>query len=127
MLVEAMTSQVSATLQNAQLFGQMQRAREEEQQFLEMTAAISTALQLQTLLTKLMSTTTAMLAADRSTLFLHDDKTNELWSIVAQGAERSDIMMALNLPDPEGKQVSACLSFTSLPDDAKIFLEQLYK
>jgi adenylate cyclase len=97
MLVEAMTSQVSATLQNAQLFAQMQRAREEERQFLEMTAAISTELQLQTLLTKLMATTTAMLVAERSTLFLHDEKTNELWSVVAQGAEINEIRIPSHL------------------------------
>lgn len=86
-LLEAITSQASAALQNAQLFEQVQRAREEETQLLEVTTAISTELQLQPLLGRIMETTTTILQADRSTLFLYDDQTDELWASVAQGAE----------------------------------------
>ncbi len=46
-LLEAITAQASAALQNAQLFEQVQRAREEETQLLEVTTAMSTELQLQ--------------------------------------------------------------------------------
>ncbi|MCX5802302.1 MAG: GAF domain-containing protein, partial [Proteobacteria bacterium] len=86
-LLEAITSQAAAALQNAQLFDEVQKAKEEESQLLEITTAISSELQLQPLLAKIMETTTEILDADRSTLFLYDEKTKELWSQVGQGLE----------------------------------------
>lgn len=96
-LLEAITSQASAALQNAQLFEQVQRARDEETQLLEVTTAISTELQLQPLLARIMETTTTILHADRSTLFMYDDKTDELWSSVAQGEESREIRFPSHL------------------------------
>lgn len=85
-LLEAITSQAAAALQNAQLFEAVQKAKDEETQLLDVTTAISSELKLEPLLIKIMETTTDILNADRSTLFLHDEKTNELWSLVAQGS-----------------------------------------
>lgn len=90
-LLEAITSQASAALQNARLFEEIQRSKDEETQLLDITAAISSELQLEPLLIKIMETTTDILDADRSTLFLHDEKTGELWALVAQGAEGRQI------------------------------------
>ncbi len=90
-LLEAITSQAAAALQNAQLFDEIQKKEEEESQLLEITTAISSELQLQPLLAKIMETTTEILDADRSTLFLYDEKTNELWSQVGQGLEIKEI------------------------------------
>jgi adenylate cyclase len=90
-LLQAITSQASATLQNAQLFEQVQRAKEEETHLLECTTAISSELQLKPLLQKIMETTMAILNADRTTLFLYDEKTRELWSQVALGLENKEI------------------------------------
>jgi adenylate cyclase len=44
-------------------------------------------IKLGSLLQKVMCEATRMLNAERSTLFLHDEKTNELWSEVGQGLE----------------------------------------
>ncbi len=44
-----------------------------------------------------MNTTTAILDADRSTLFLHDEKTGELWSVVAQGVQTVEIRFPSHL------------------------------
>jgi adenylate cyclase len=96
-LLEAITSQASAALQNAQLFDQVQKAKEEESQLLEITAAISSELQLLPLLSKIMETTTEILDADRSTLFLYDEKRKELWSQVAQGMELREIRFPSHL------------------------------
>ena len=90
-LLEAVTSQASAALQNAQLFEQVEKARAEETKLLEVTTAISSELQLEPLLLKIMRTTTEMLEADRSTLFLNDEKNTELWSRVAQHMETHEI------------------------------------
>ena len=45
-----------------------------------------------------MSATTELLDANRSTLFIHDRKTNELWSRYAEGLEIKEI----RFPDSEG-------------------------
>lgn len=96
-LLEAITSQASAALQNAQLFDEVQKKEEEESQLLEITTAISSELQLQPLLAKIMETTTEILDADRSTLFLYDEKTKELWSQVGQGLEIKEIRFPSHL------------------------------
>ncbi len=88
-LLRSITSQASAALQNAQLFEQVQKARAEQERLLELSTAISSELQLSSLLAKIMETTTIILNAERSTLFLHDHRTNELWAPVAQGMEGS--------------------------------------
>ncbi|MBU1001850.1 MAG: GAF domain-containing protein [Proteobacteria bacterium] len=90
-LLEALASQASSALQNAQLFEQVERAREEETYLQELTQAISTELHLVPLLQKIMDTSTHILQADRSTLFLNDEKTGELWSQVAQGLNQLEI------------------------------------
>lgn len=96
-LVAAITSQASAALQNAQLFEQVQRAHEQETQLLEVTTAMSTELQLQPLLARIMETTTAILDADRTTLFMYDERAHELWSQVAQGEESRQIRFPAHL------------------------------
>lgn len=96
-LLEAITSQASAALQNAQLFEEVQKAKEEESQLLEITSAISSELQLQPLLAKIIETTTDMLDADRATLFIYDEKTDELWSQVALGMETKEIRFPSHL------------------------------
>jgi len=67
------------------------RARREEARFLEITNALSAELRLEELLSSIMRVTTELLGADRSTLFLHDRKTDELWSRVAEGMGTKEI------------------------------------
>jgi len=86
-LLEVLTAQVAATLQNAHLFEKTERAKKEETQMLEMTSALASELDLDNLLGKIIGAITDILDADRSTLFLHDPRSNQLWSRVAQGLE----------------------------------------
>ena len=86
-LLESISSQVATGFENARLHDQIVRARNYEQKFIDVTTAISRELQLKPLLQKVMETVTVFLDADRSTLFLHDETTNELWSQVAQGVK----------------------------------------
>ena len=90
-LLEAMTSQAAAALEHAQLFERLEIARKEEATLLEVTSAISSNLDLDTLLAKVMTATTELLGAERSTLFIHDAKTGELWSRVAEGVGSKEI------------------------------------
>ncbi len=64
---------------------QLSFVRLQEEKMLEVTTAISAEIQLLPLLEKIMETVTEILDADRSTLFIYDSRTNELWSNVAQG------------------------------------------
>jgi len=76
----------------------LSKAREEEQHMFDMTLAISSEIHLKPLLLKIMGVTKIFLDADRCTLFLHDDKSNELWSMVAQGLDATEI----RIPDSYG-------------------------
>jgi adenylate cyclase len=97
-MLEAITTQAAAAIENAQLHEKVEKARREEEKMLEVTNAISTELQLEPLLNKIMQVTTQILDADRSTLFMHDPKTNELWSRVAGGVGSKEI----RFPDSAG-------------------------
>lgn len=84
-ILEKVTANSGQVLKNAHQFEQVQQARESESHLLEMASVISSELQLKPLLEKIMEAVTLILNCDRATIFLHDDKTNELWSQVALG------------------------------------------
>ena len=90
-MLEALTSQAASALENAQLYEKVEKARKEEAQLLEITSAIASELQLDTLLGKVIGATTGMLEADRSTLFMYDRTRDELWSRVAEGLNVREI------------------------------------
>ena len=96
-LLESITQQAASAFVNAQLHEEIERARHEETQLLAVTTAISRELHLQPLLQKIMETVTVILEADRSTLFMYDPKTKDLWSKVAQGEGLSEIRFPSHL------------------------------
>ncbi|MCG8614943.1 MAG: GAF domain-containing protein, partial [Desulfobacterales bacterium] len=89
--LEAMCLQAAVTLQDAQVIEKMKISREKEMGFLDMVADITSEIELGTLLRKVMGEATKMLHAERSTLFLNDEKTSELWSEVGEGIETTQI------------------------------------
>lgn len=97
-LLEAMAMQASVTLQSSQFIAKMKKTREQEMEFLDLVADITSSLDLSLLLRRVMSEATRMLKADRSTLFLHVEKTKELWSEVGEGLSAVQI----RLPDHVG-------------------------
>jgi len=88
--LETMTAEAATALEHAQLFERLERAHRDESQVLEISEAISSDLQLDTLLGKIVNATMQLLDAERATLFIHDPATNELWSQAAGGAEGSE-------------------------------------
>lgn len=64
---------------------------------LNVMKSLASELDLNTLLPLIMKKTTEVMDADRSTLFLIDEKTNELWSKVAQGAGIAEIRFPKHL------------------------------
>jgi adenylate cyclase len=97
-LLEAMATSASVALQSSQFIEQMKKTRQQEMEFLDLVADITSSLDLSKLLRRVMSEATRMLKADRSTLFLHNEKTNELWSEVGEGLNA----MQIRFPDHVG-------------------------
>ena len=95
-MLDAITLHASGALENAKLHENVERARREEEKMLEVANAISTELQLEPLLAKIMSATTELLGADRSTLFMYDKKEDQLWSQVAEGVGTKEIRFPSN-------------------------------
>ena len=61
---------------------------------LDINISISSEMQLGALLKKIVSVTSAVIHADRSSLFLHDERTGELVSAVAEGVEGTPLRFA---------------------------------
>jgi adenylate cyclase len=76
--IEALSRQASVSVQRSLLLEEAERKRLREQEFLAMVSELSGELKLGSLLEKVIGAITRMLNAERSTLFLNDDKTGEL-------------------------------------------------
>jgi len=96
-LLEAITTQAAVALQSTQFVESMKKSREQEMKFLDMVSDVTSNLELGSLLSRVMSEATRMLNADRSTLFLNDEKTNELFSRVAMGDSLGEIRLPNHL------------------------------
>ena len=97
-LLEAMTTQAAVALMNSQYVERMEQRRGEELEFLDLVSDITSELDLSELLQRVMGEATRMLKADRSTLFLNDVRTGELFSRVAGG----DSLDEIRLPNTAG-------------------------
>ena len=92
-LLQAMATSASVALQSSQFIERMKKTRQQEMEFLDLVADITSSLDLSLLLRRVMGEATRMLKADRSTLFLHNDKTKELWSEIGEGLDAVQIRM----------------------------------
>jgi adenylate cyclase len=90
-LLEAMTTQAAVALQSTLYVEKMERSREKELEFLGVVTDLSSELQLGPLLQKIMRTVTRLLDSERSTLFLHDERANELYTEVGEGLGKQTI------------------------------------
>src|SRR5207249_10703005 len=70
---------------------EMERDRLQQIELLRIVSEISTQIKLAPLLQKLISTITIMLDAERSTLFLNDEKTNEMYAEIGEGLGTTQI------------------------------------
>ncbi len=96
-LLEAMGAQASMTLQGAQVIERMNKTRAQELRFLEVVTEVTSEIEINVLLKKVMDEATKMLNAERSTLFLNDEKTQELWSLVGAVDVRGGIRLPNHL------------------------------
>lgn len=92
-LLEDLTSLTSIALRSRQFADRMHDARRQEKDFLDVVADVTSDIDLGKMLIKVVSEAARMLEADRATLFLNDEKTNELFSRVAMGTSVGEIRM----------------------------------
>ncbi|HYR05272.1 MAG TPA: adenylate/guanylate cyclase domain-containing protein, partial [Gallionella sp.] len=96
-LLEAMTRQGTLALQSAQFIERMKVLHKQEMEFIDIVSEVTADIKLGSLLQRVMGEATRMLNAERSTLFLNDEKTNQLWSEVGQGLESMQIRLPNHL------------------------------
>ena len=96
-LLEAMTMQAAMTLQSTQFVEKMQKFRVQEQKFLDVVSDVTCEIDLGVLLQKVMTEATRMLNAERSTLFLNDEKRKELFSKIGEGLGAIEIRLPNHL------------------------------
>lgn len=95
--LEDIATQAAVALQSTEFVERMQKKRSQEMEFLDVVSDVTSEINLQNLLAKVMGEATRMLNADRSTLFLNDEKTNELWSMVGSGLDSVEIRLPNHL------------------------------
>jgi len=97
-MLGALTTQGTLALQSARFLESMKKVRQQEMEFIDVVSEVTADIKLGSLLQRVMGEATRLLNADRSTLFLNDEKTGELWSQVGQGLES----MQIRLPNTAG-------------------------
>lgn len=97
-VLAAMTTQGTAAVQGAVFIERMKALRKQEMEFVEIVSEVTADIKLGSLLQRVMGEATRLLSAERSTLFLNDEKTQELWSEVGQGLQS----MQIRLPNHRG-------------------------
>ena len=96
-LLELITTQASQFLGGMIELKRVEKLRKHEIEFLEVISEMTSDINIESLLQKVMAEATRMLGAERSTLFLNDKKTNQLWSQVGQGLGAMQIRLPNHL------------------------------
>jgi adenylate cyclase len=90
-LLEAFAAGAAVAVQNAMLNEELRKRVQTSEILLNVMRAVSSELEIDQLLQKIVGKTSEVMNADRCTLFLVDRQTGGLWSKVAQGAGLSEI------------------------------------
>ena len=90
-LLMLITEQAAIAIQSHLVLEEVEEARKQELDFVDVVSQISSELELEPLLQKIISTVTQILDAERSSLFINDEKTNELFTIVGEGLGKNEI------------------------------------
>ena len=90
-LLEGMTSQCALTLEALQRIERTTRERQREVDFLNLVSDLTSELELTTLLARVVSEASRLLNCERTTLFLNDEKTNDLFSYVVDQLELTEL------------------------------------
>lgn len=92
-LFRAFAYQTAIAVENFQLYRKILAGHAKMSILLEVATSLADTLELDVLIPKIVDKISEILGADRSTLFLLDRESGELWSKVAQGIEMTEIRM----------------------------------
>ena len=95
-MLEAMTEQAAIAIQGNIIVEQIEAARKQELEFLDVVSQVSSELELTPLLQKIITTISTMLDCERATLFINDEKTNELYTEVGEGLDEKSTIRSPN-------------------------------
>ncbi|MCC7122184.1 MAG: GAF domain-containing protein, partial [Gammaproteobacteria bacterium] len=95
--LRAFSTHVATAIENAQFAEQVEVATREQARLMDLTRAISSELDIEQLLRKIIGIASELLDAERSTLFLHDPVRDELRSRVAEGIDAREIRIPSHL------------------------------
>ncbi|HSV28202.1 MAG TPA: GAF domain-containing protein, partial [Candidatus Omnitrophota bacterium] len=96
-VLQAIVEQAGIALESLRTVENVERQRAQELEFLGVVSDISSELKLGPLLQKIIGTITHMLDAERSTLFINDERTNELFTMVGEGLGATQIRLPNHL------------------------------
>ena len=105
-LLRSLAAQVAIAVRNAEQVDQIQRRRRISEILLDVMKSFSAELDVDQLLRKIVARTSEVMNAERSTLFVVDRKTEEIWSKVAEGAGLVEIRI------PIGRSVAGVVAAT---------------
>jgi adenylate cyclase len=91
--LEAIATQAAIALQTTALVERMQKTRAQEMEFLDVVSDVTSEIDLPALLHKVMNEATKLLNAERSTLFINDERTGELYTVIGEGLGTSQLRL----------------------------------
>jgi phosphoserine phosphatase RsbU/P len=94
-LLQVQVKLLAILLRNAELIGSTQHTLSKLSILVESSKAMSSTLDLSELLARILDVAKSQADAERGTLFLVDDKSAEIWSLIAQGLEKQEIRLPL--------------------------------
>ncbi|MEW6683703.1 MAG: GAF domain-containing protein [Nitrospirota bacterium] len=97
LLFRAFAYQTTIALENFSLYRKMRASHEKMAILLDVATSVAQTLDLDVLVAKIIHKVSDLLDAERSTLFLVDPETDELWSKVAEGSGESEIRFPRSL------------------------------
>ena len=96
-IVDGVTTQCAITLESIQMVEHIETVQTREKEFLNVVTDMTSDLDLTRLLRKVMGEASRMMDAERSTLFLNDEATGELFSHVGEGLNSTEIRLPNHL------------------------------
>ncbi|MFZ0960998.1 MAG: GAF domain-containing SpoIIE family protein phosphatase [Terriglobia bacterium] len=104
----------SIALRDAELFVGFRHHLDRLQRLVEASKVFNSTLDLAELLGKILDVAKTLTKAERGTLFLVDEKTDQIWSLIAQGMEKQEIRL------PRGRGIAGHVALTgeivNIPD-----------
>jgi len=90
-MLDSMLRQAAIALESHRTVESVERARSQEREFLNLITEIASEIKLGPLLQRLIGAISEMLGAERSTLFLNDEKTQHLYTLIGEGLGATQI------------------------------------